>query len=120
MIIKQKQPGNAKDNPAKLANISFEISNELQSMDALLETIQHYMHELNEKIDAQVKTKRTEDDATDDEVKLFKKLKDLQDKNNEIMRDYQVKYQEVKDAFTDFDRYYKNHYLSTIQKYSSL
>ena len=119
MIIKQKQPGNAKDNPTKLATLSSEIANELQSMDALLEALQHYMHELNEKIDAQVKAKQKEDDATDDEVKLFKKLKDLQDKNNEIMKEYQVKYQEVKDAFTDFDHYYKNHYLSTIQKYSS-
>lgn len=121
MITKQaKQPGNAKDNPMKLANLSITIANELESIDEIFENLHNHMIQLNEKIALQLKTKRKEDDATDDDAKVFKKLKELQDENNEIMKDYQVKYQEVKDAFTDFDRYYKQHYLPTIQKHSLL
>lgn len=121
MITKQaKQPGNAKDNPSKLARLSLIVSKELESIDEILETLHNHMVQLNEKIDLQLKTKQKEDDATDDDVKVFKKIKELQDKNNEMMKQYQGNLQEVRDAFNEFDRYYQQHYLPTIQKNSSL
>lgn len=120
MITKPaKQPGNAKDNPSKLAKLSVVISKELKSIDEIFETLHNHMIQLNEKIDLQLKTKQKEDDATDDEVKVFKKIKTLQDKNNEILKQYQSNVQEVRDAFDEFDRYYQQHYLPTIQKTSS-
>ena len=121
MITKPaKQLGNAKDNPSKLARLSVVVSKELESIDEIFETLHNHMIQLNEKIDLQLKTKQKEDDANDDDTKVLKKIKTLQDKNNEMIKKYQVNVQEVRDAFNEFDRYYQQHYLPTIQKHSSL
>ena len=121
MITKQaKQPGNAKDNPSKLTRLSLVVGKELKSLDEIFETLHNHMVQLNEKIELQLKTKQKEDNANDYEVKVFKKIKTLQDKNNEVLKQHQANVQEVKDAFNEFDRYYQQHYLPTIQKNTSV
>lgn len=116
MIIKPKKIGNAKDNPNKLLNISINLQQKISVINETLKVIELNLHQLDSQIDKLLKLKKSVDD--DDILKQIKQLKSLQNENNDIYLKYQKNYQEFVNTFDTFNKYYKNHYLVTINKHS--
>ena len=119
MIIKQKQPGNAKDNPTKLATLTSQLQQEITAMDEIFNNVESTFTQLTERMDTVMKLKKSTDNEQNNLVKQIKQLQSLQDENKDIYLHYQKNYQEFVTAFERFKQYYNHHYLATIHRSST-